>query len=55
MGWDRAIEEHYRTNWRCIRRWIIEEGKEELRVARSAIVAAKQRASRQIRQCEASA
>ena len=21
MGWD-GIDEHYRTNWRCIRRWV---------------------------------
>lgn len=37
LGWDRAIEEHYRTNWRCIARWIEECGGEELRAARAAI------------------
>ncbi len=37
LGWDRAIEEHYRTNWRCIRRWIEESGGDELRAARAAI------------------
>lgn len=33
MGWD-GIDEHYRTNWRVIRRWIEEAGGEELRAAR---------------------
>lgn len=37
LGQDRAIEEHYRTNWRVIRRWIEEAGGDELRAARSAI------------------
>lgn len=36
MGWD-GIEDHYRTNWRVIRRWIEESGGEELRAARRAI------------------
>jgi hypothetical protein len=36
-GWDRAIEEHYRANWRVILRWIEESGGEELREARAAI------------------
>jgi hypothetical protein len=36
MGWD-GIVDHYRTNWRCIRRWIEESGGEELRAARRAI------------------
>lgn len=31
LGQDKAIEEHYRTNWRCIRRWIEESGGDELR------------------------
>jgi hypothetical protein len=43
MGWD-GIDEHYRTNWRVIRRWINEEGREELAAARAAHVRAKQRA-----------
>ena len=34
MGQSKEIEEHYRTNWRCIRRWIEESGGEELRAAR---------------------
>jgi len=33
MGWD-GIVDHYRTNWRCIRRWIDECGGEELREQR---------------------
>lgn len=39
MGWD-GIVEHYNTNWRVIRRWIIEEGAADLRAARAAYVAA---------------
>ncbi len=35
MGWDRALEDHYRCNWRCIRRWILEEGQQELKAARA--------------------
>jgi len=37
LGQDRAIEEHYRTNWRVIRRWIEEAGGDELRSARAAV------------------
>jgi hypothetical protein len=37
MGWD-GIDEHYRTNWRVIRRWMQEEGREELIAERSAHV-----------------
>jgi hypothetical protein len=36
MGWD-GIEDHYRTGWLLIRRWIDESGGEELRAARRAI------------------
>lgn len=39
MGWD-GIEDHYRTNWRVIRRWIQEAGGDELRAARKAVVKA---------------
>ncbi|VXC98211.1 hypothetical protein SPHINGO8AM_60081 [Sphingomonas sp. 8AM] len=46
MGWDREIEDHYRCNWRCIRRWIIEEGKDQLRADRAAVVAAQRAAVR---------
>jgi hypothetical protein len=35
FGWDDAILEHYRTNWRCIRRWIEECGGDELRAERA--------------------
>jgi hypothetical protein len=37
LGQDRAIEEHYRTNWRVIRRWIEESGGDELREQRARI------------------
>ena len=37
LGQSKEIEEHYRTNWRVIRRWIEEAGGEELRAARRAI------------------
>ena len=36
LGQEKAIEEHYRTNWRCIRRWIEESGGDELRARRHA-------------------
>jgi hypothetical protein len=41
LGQDKAIEEHFRTNWRCITRWIEECGGDELREARAAITGAK--------------
>lgn len=37
MGWD-GLDEHYRTNWRVIRRWITLVGREKLRKARNAYV-----------------
>lgn len=37
MGWD-GIMEHYRANWRCIRRWIAESGGDELKDARAEYV-----------------
>lgn len=37
LGQDRAIEDHYRTNWRVIRRWIEEAGGDALRAERAAI------------------
>lgn len=37
MGWD-GLDEHYRTNWRVIRRWIEEEGREGLVLARAEYV-----------------
>ncbi len=37
MGWD-GLPEHYNTNWRVIRRWIEEEGREFLRTARAEYV-----------------
>lgn len=37
LGWE-TIAEHYRANWRCVRRWIDETGREELRQARAAHV-----------------
>lgn len=37
IGWD-GLEDHYRTNWRVIRRWIEEEGRASLIRARAAFV-----------------
>lgn len=37
MGWD-GLDEHYRTNWRVIRRWIALVGRDKLRKARNAYV-----------------
>lgn len=37
LGQSKEIEEHYRTNWRVIRRWIEEAGGDELRAARAEI------------------
>jgi len=34
LGQEKAIEEHYNTNWRCIRRWIEESGGDALRERR---------------------
>jgi hypothetical protein len=39
LGWG-SIAEHYRTNWRVIRRWMIEEGRDSLRAERRAVVKA---------------
>lgn len=47
MGWD-GIDEHYGTNWRVIRRWIDQEGRAGLILARAAFVEA-QRAERRAR------
>lgn len=41
FGQSKEIEEHYRTNWRVIRRWIEESGGDKLRAARFAIAGAK--------------
>ena len=37
LGWE-GIEDHYSTNWRCIRRWIEQCGGVDLRRARAAYV-----------------
>ena len=37
MGQSKEIEDHYRTNWRVIRRWINQCGGDELRLERSKI------------------
>lgn len=42
IGWD-GIEDHYQTNWRVIRRWIDEEGREGLVAARAEYVAQERR------------
>lgn len=46
MGFSKELIEHYRTNWRVIRRWIEESGGEELRQARAAITGAPLRPDR---------
>lgn len=48
MGWD-GIAEHYRTNWRCIMRWIDECGGEALRAERRAITGYSARPQRRSR------
>lgn len=48
MGWD-GLDEHYRCNWRCIRRWIDEEGREDLVAARADAV--RRRAADRRRNC----
>lgn len=37
LGWE-LIGEHYRTNWRVVRRWIAETGREDLTAARQTFV-----------------
>lgn len=37
MGQSKEIEEHYRTNWRCIMRWIDQNGGDALREERAKI------------------
>ena len=37
LGQSKAIEEHYRTNWRVVIRWINECGGDELRAERCKI------------------
>ena len=37
MGQSKEIEDHYRTNWRCIARWIDECGGDALRAERRAV------------------
>jgi hypothetical protein len=34
LGWD-GVTHRYRTNWRVIRRWVDEEGRDELAAARA--------------------
>lgn len=41
LGQSKEIEEHYRTNWRVITRWIEEAGGEELRRERFKIAGAR--------------
>lgn len=47
LGWG-GICEHYRTNWRVVRRWIEEEGREGLKIERDEIVARFGRATRYV-------
>lgn len=48
IGWD-GIEDHFNTNWRVIRRWIEEEGREDLKAERREYVAAKRKHNRENR------
>lgn len=41
LGQSKEIEEHYRTNWRVIRRWIEEAGGDSLRAERFQLAGAK--------------
>lgn len=45
IGWD-GLEEHYHTNWRVVRRWIEEEGRDRLRADRAAVVERQREAHR---------
>jgi hypothetical protein len=45
IGWQ-GTGAHYRTNWRVIRRWIEEEGREGLIAARAAAVERQRRKAR---------
>lgn len=46
MGQSKEIEEHYRTNWRVIVRWIEEAGGDELRAERAQVSGSKLKPSR---------
>ena len=46
IGWG-GIVEHYRTNWRCVARWIEECGGDELRARRSEITGCQPKPERQ--------
>jgi len=48
IGWD-GIEDYFGTNWRVIRRWIEEEGKEQLKADRAAHVESKRAQARKRR------
>ncbi|MCK8457025.1 hypothetical protein [Sphingomonas faeni] len=45
IGWG-GIEAHYGTNWRVVKRWIDEEGREELIAARAVAVDRQRRRAR---------
>jgi len=45
VGWG-GIEQHYGTNWRVVRRWIDEEGRDALIAARAAAVDKQRRRAR---------
>lgn len=49
MGWD-GLDEHYRTNWRVLRRWIELTGRARLIAARAAYVEAQRAIRREQRQ-----
>ena len=37
LGQGKEIEEHYRTNYRCVARWIEQNGADELRAERAKV------------------
>jgi hypothetical protein len=45
IGWG-GIETHYGTSWRVVKRWIDEEGRDELIAARAAAVDKQRRRAR---------
>jgi hypothetical protein len=45
LGQSKEIEEHYRTNWRVILRWIEQSGGDELRAARREVSGGTERPS----------
>lgn len=49
LGQSKEIEEHYRTNWRCVARWIELSGGDDLRRRRAEITGSKLHPARRSR------